>query len=61
MISFKSNKVRQQAKKAFIAIFKMNLKANANRNIIYTLNKLMLDGNRLKKYYLASLSADAAA
>lgn len=60
MICYRSREVRKEARKSMIAIFKKNFKTKANRNIIYTLNKLMIDGNRLKKYNLACLTSVAA-
>lgn len=55
MVAFKERRLRNKAIKSFELIFKGLKGPKMNRNIVYTLSRLMIDGHHLRKYAVASL------
>lgn len=60
LLGFKSRKVRQEATKAMVGLFKLTAKQNSFKNITSLLQKMMSGNNKLKKYNVACLLSEAA-
>ena len=61
IVSFKERQLRDKAIKSIKALFNLVSDTRSSRVVIFTLRRLIIDGNRLKKYAVACLLPDAAA
>lgn len=55
MSAFKEREVRKKAIESFEKIFKKLSGSKLNRNIVYSLSRLMINGHYLRKYAVACL------